>query len=582
MHSTRQDPNLAALQAGAGLPGHVLDVVILTSDPGLLATLREAGGPEHAIWHAPSADNAVDLLVGGRCSILIADLGTLRGDAAALLDRLHVQFPELILMATGRRDEEHSVAMLVSDQRIYRFLHKPVSPARANLFLSAATRRYNELRNAVPIDLITGKHIAPRSNTAAIVVTLVVLLSAAAGGAFWWQSRKEPVPVAPPPRAVGTLTQEEQVADYLARGEMALATDRLVDPRGNNAVEYFRAVLALQPDNVGAHTGLERVGMKLEGRVLEALQARDPARGATALGTLQHAVPEYARLDELRAELLTLSRSSHSPISIAPPPEPVKRPPARTAAPASAPAARSTTPQAAAQKPQVESPTPEVQAPAPRAAAPAAATAAPAAAAAASDPSAGELDNVARLRGRGILLEPLGNNAYEQLLALRTKYPYSIGVRTEQQQLASAFLERSRTALAAGDLDTAHAFLSRVDTLVPNLAATKTLQTQLAAAQQRNVASQVVQAKTLKRVREVPPVYPREAERQNISGWVDVEFTIAPDGSTQELVVRNAEPQRMFDQAAIDAVKRWRFEPVKRDGAAVAQRAAVRIRFEVK
>jgi len=117
---------------------------------------------------------------------------------------------------------------------------------------------------------------------------------------------------------------------------------------------------------------------------------------------------------------------------------------------------------------------------------------------------------------------------------------------------------------------------------VPNLAATKTLQAQLAAAQQRNVASQVVQAKTLKRVREVPPVYPREAERQNISGWVDVEFTIAPDGSTQELVVRNAEPQRMFDQAAIDAVKRWRFEPVKRDGAAVAQRAAVRIRFEVK
>ena len=45
---------------------------------------------------------------------------------------------------------------------------------------------------------------------------------------------------------------------------------------------------------------------------------------------------------------------------------------------------------------------------------------------------------------------------------------------------------------------------------------------------------------------------------------------------------RGEAAQRMFDQAAIDAVKRWRFEPVKRDGAAVAQRAAVRIRFEVK
>jgi len=580
VHSTRQDANLAALQAGAGLPGHILDVVVLTSDPGLLATLHQSAGPEHAIWHAPSADTAVDLLVGGRCSILVADLGALRGDAAALLDRLHAQFPELILMATGRREEEHSVAMLVSDQRIYRFLHKPVSPARANLFLSAASRRYNELRNAVPIDLITGKHIVPRSKTPAIVISLVVLLSLAAGGAFWWQSRKEPVAVAPPPRAVGSLTPDEQIADFLARGEMALATDRLVDPRGNNAVEYYRSVLALQPDNPGAHTGLERVGMKMEARVLEALQERDAARGATALATLQHAVPEYPRLDQLRAELLALSRSSRSPISVASPPEPVKRPPARTSAPASTPGAKAATTQTA------PTPTPSVDAPAPGAAAltvTAPAAAATAAAAAGSDPTPSELDNVARLRGRGILLEPPVNNAYEQLLALRAKYPYSIGVRTEQQQLASTFLDRTRTALAASDVATASAFLSRVDNLVPNMAATKSLQTQLATLQQQSqFNSNIVQAKTLKRVREVPPVYPRDAERQKLSGWVDVEFTVAPDGSTQDLVVRGAEPQRTFDQAAIDAVKRWRFEPIMRHGTAVAQRAALRIRFELK
>src|SRR5690606_39498857 len=68
----------------------------------------DASSPEHAIWHAPTADAAVDLLVGGRCGILIADLGTLRGEAAALLDRLHAQFPELVLMATGRRGRRES------------------------------------------------------------------------------------------------------------------------------------------------------------------------------------------------------------------------------------------------------------------------------------------------------------------------------------------------------------------------------------------------------------------------------------------------------------------------------------------
>jgi TonB family protein len=564
VHSTRHDPSLAALQAGAGLPGHVLDVVVLTSDPGVLATLREAAGPEHAIWHAPSADNAVDLLVGGRCSILIADLGALRGDAAALLDQLHAQFPELILMATGRRDEEHSVAMLVSDQRIYRFLHKPVSPARANLFLQAATRRYNELRQAEPVHMTTAKQIATQPRSSAIVVSIAFLLILAAAAAVWFATRKEPAPVTPPPRAAGTPTQQEQIADYLARGQMAIVTDRLVEPRGHNAVEYFRSVLALEPSNADALAGLQRVGAALEVDVVEALQAQNPARGATALATLQRAVPDYPRLDALRAELLALSRSTRPPISAAPPPaEPVKQPPAR--APAPRPTVKATTEQ-------VQQPTaPEIRAPAPKAAA------------SASGPSASELDAVARLRGRGVLLEPPGNNAYEQLLALRDKYPESNEVRTEQQQLASTFLERTRTALAAGDVETARAFLSRVDTLVPNMAATKSLQTQLAAAQQdRNFAANIVQAKTLKLVREVPPNYPREAERLGLSGWVDVEFTVAQDGTTQDLVVRNAQPLRTFDQSAIDAVKRWRFQPIVRDGAAVSQRAAVRIRFQLK
>jgi TonB family protein len=566
VQSTRHDPSLAALQAGAGLPGHVLDVVVLTSDPGVLATLREAAGPEHAIWHAPSADNAVDLLVGGRCSILIADLGALRGDAAALLDRLHAQFPELILMATGRRDEEHSVAMLVSDQRIYRFLHKPVSPARANLFLQAASRRYNELRNAEPLHMTTVKTIAARPNVSLLAVVIVVVLIAAAGAAFW-QFRKEPAAVTPAPQPVATtMTLEEQIADSLARGQMAIATDRLIDPRGNNAVEYFRAVLALQPDNPGARAGLLSVGERLEARVVQALQARDPARGATALATLQRAVPDYPRLDALRSELLTLSRGMSTPISVAPPPAPTTVQPKQ-------PAARAPT----------RTPTPRIEAAPAPATTPASAVAEEKEPAASANPSASELDSVARLRGRGLLLEPTGNNAYEQLLALRQKYPESNEVRTEQQLLAFAFLERTRTALAAGDVDTARTYLSRVDTLVPNMAATKALQTQLATAQrERDFAGNIVQAATLKRTREVPPAYPRDAERMGIKGWVDVEFTIAPDGTTRDLVVRNAQPLRTFDQSAVDAVRRWRFEPVKRDGVPVAQRAAVRIRFELK
>jgi TonB family protein len=572
VQSTRHDSNLAALQAGAGLPGHVLDVVVLTADPGVLATLREASGPEHAIWHASSADNAVDLLVSGRCCILVADLGTLRGDAAALLDRLHVQFPELILMATGRREEEHTVAMLVSDGRIYRYLHKPVSPARASLFLAAATRRYNELRSSVPVALTTVKTIAARPNVARIAIAVIALLAAVIGFALWQRIEKPSAVPTAPLRQAGTFTQQETIADYLARGQMALGTGRLLEPRGNNALEYFRAVLALQPDNAGAHTGIERIGIALETRVVEALQARDPARGATALTALQHAIPDYPRLDSLRAELLTLSRGAHTtPISSTPAAAPASQPVA-TKAPVVPNRARvqQTTAPANAQRAQPRARTPPPTPPA-------------ASERKSPGPGAEELNAVAKLRSRGALIAPANDNAYDQLLALRERYPDANEIRIEQQQLAFAMLERTRTALAAGDIDGAAAFLSRVDTLAPNMIATKALQTQLATAQQqRAAASSIVQAKMLKRLREVPPAYPREAERLRIKGWVDIEFTIARDGSTRDLVVRNAEPLGTFDQSALESVKRWRFEPVMKNGAAVEQRAAIRIRFELQ
>ena len=72
---------------------------------------------------------------------------------------------------------------------------------------------------------------------------------------------------------------------------MAIVTDRLIDPRGNNAVEYFRSVLALQPDNADALAGLQRVGAALEARCRRSVEGTEPrarrdcSRDATAGST---------------------------------------------------------------------------------------------------------------------------------------------------------------------------------------------------------------------------------------------------------------------------------------------------------
>ena len=52
-----------------------------------------------------------------------------------------------------------------------------------------------------------------------------------------------------------------------------------------------------------------------------------------------------------------------------------------------------------------------------------------------------------------------------------------------------------------------------------------------------------------------------------------------PDGSTGNVTVTNSNPRKTFDAAAIAAVSEWRYKPVMREGKAVEQRVAVRIRF---
>ena len=68
-----------------------------------------------------------------------------------------------------------------------------------------------------------------------------------------------------------------------------------------------------------------------------------------------------------------------------------------------------------------------------------------------------------------------------------------------------------------------------------------------------------------------------------IEGWVDVQFTVGIDGSVRNPVVLAAEPRTIFDRAAIQAVKGWKYNPKIQDGKPVErQNLKVRIRFQLE
>jgi len=78
-------------------------------------------------------------------------------------------------------------------------------------------------------------------------------------------------------------------------------------------------------------------------------------------------------------------------------------------------------------------------------------------------------------------------------------------------------------------------------------------------------------------VTKVPPVYPVEALKQHVSGTVRLHAVIDVDGSIQSLEVISGNP--LLTQAALDAVRKWRYRRALRNGEPVEVDTAIEVDF---
>ncbi len=69
----------------------------------------------------------------------------------------------------------------------------------------------------------------------------------------------------------------------------------------------------------------------------------------------------------------------------------------------------------------------------------------------------------------------------------------------------------------------------------------------------------------------IPPQYPSRPLRNNIEGWVLVEFTITKTGTVEDVVVVDGEPNGVFDRSTIRAIQRWKYQPKVVDGKPIPQ-----------
>jgi TonB family protein len=84
-------------------------------------------------------------------------------------------------------------------------------------------------------------------------------------------------------------------------------------------------------------------------------------------------------------------------------------------------------------------------------------------------------------------------------------------------------------------------------------------------------------------IQESPPVFPEEAARARLIGEVKVELlvSISPEGvPTQTRILKGPEPDLGMRQAAVEAVRRYRFRPARLHGAVVRSFLPITVPFE--
>jgi TonB family protein len=180
----------------------------------------------------------------------------------------------------------------------------------------------------------------------------------------------------------------------------------------------------------------------------------------------------------------------------------------------------------------------------------------------------------------GRVIDPPSDSAkfyLAQLLQADATHP---SAQLARQSFAARALEEARGALGRKDYAGARSWLGEARDAGAAQADAAVVERDISSAQTNTTpAGDVVSASAMNQTRYVAPKFPVKARAGGVSGWVDVQFLVKRDGSVSSAVIVGAEPSGVFEQSTLEAVRKWRYRPVMRDGQAVDQLVRLRVRF---
>jgi TonB family protein len=566
------------------LASEIVELVVLTADEAFLQTFRDAVGGARRLWHVPSADKVSDLLLAGEVGIVVLDVQSLNEAASVFIGQIKRQFPDLVVVVAGNRDDETSLARLISAGFVYRFIHKPVSPARAKLFVEAAIKRHDEQRRLAAE--------TPRSNHGsrpirAWVITATIGLLGLIAAVTWLnrppQSIEAAKPAAPyvaPPQPTPLAADVHE--QLLARAENALLEERLDEAAA--AIETARAAgvdagrIAFLTAQLAKSREQERVAQaQIQARPVPRVKSEakaDEDRLTPLLNLAAQRIDEgrFLGSDRDNARYFVLEALRADPENAAV--QEAKR---------SLASRLLTEARGAIERRDFVLAASLIEGAGGLAAATnielAQSLLATARKQADLDAGTALLKNANDRLQQDRLIEP-NDSAKYFLLSLRRLDPGNAGLASAMQDLGSRILAKARGAVGLEQYDAARSWLEEAEAIGFTSADMNSVRHDLdAAIAKQKFLTTVVPAGQLKLLKSTQPVYPIKAEADKTEGWVELNFTVSETGQVKEVSVHASSIPGVFDNAAVKAVSQWRYQPVLRDAKPIAVRTQIRIRF---
>lgn len=573
------------------------DVIVFTSDDEFLLSLGPAMDDRYRS-RTTDGTGAWTETVRGRTGVALIDATTL-ANAPEIVRTMEAEFPSFALVVVAPAAARSQWSPALTRGSIMQLLDRESLATETIAAALAAEPRVAHATPATPAGDAGGS--TPGRSRLPLIGAAVAALLVIAGAAWMWlgkddssratsASESPAMSASESPATTATAESSPAIAgeqastpevdtrpvpELLSAARVAFAERRYVGPATGNALALYSQVLAAEPDNAEANDGVQRIAAIVAAQAQAQVKAGQIDDASKLLDMLRVAAPDDPALAALEADMA----AARPKWLAARAREAISNDQIQAAERLIDELAALGTEKALVQDLRRSIDAQRRNADLSRAVADARASLAPA-----------------------LLLDASARGPAARLAALQQIDRRHAQVVSFQRDYQAALASAGRDATSAGDFTNAERYLAAAARLGNSRDITDARKA-LESARDAATAREQQRAEVVQRAaRNTPPAataaaappptmpkpkkrsapkYPAQAERDGVEGEVVVGFALTPEGRTRDLAVIESTPPGVFDEAAMDAVRGWRYGEISAADAARLPRTSVRLTFKI-